>query len=115
MVSGLPRDRGRHFPLGGQRRRNLPSRPFGRRGARACQGPCGWADVGVCLRLVSEQAALTFLHVRNEAYDLCFPELLASDVRLRKLLELLRSQGLRALFDALPGYELSRTFESRSL
>ena len=76
---------------------------------------CGWADIGVCLRLVSEQAGLTFLHVRDEAYDLCFPQSLASDVRFTKLLVLLRSPGLRALFDALPGYELSRTFESRSL
>jgi len=75
----------------------------------------GWADVGVCLRLVSEQAGLTFLHVRDEAYDICFPESLAADVRLKKLLELMRSPGLQALFASLPGYELSRNFESRSL
>jgi molybdate-binding protein len=44
---------------------------------------CGWAEVGVCLRLVSEQAGLRFIHVRNEAYDLCFPTALQSDIRLR--------------------------------
>jgi molybdate-binding protein len=98
----------------------LGKHPAPRRIARDHRGVaeavgCGWADVGVCLRLVSEQAGLTFLHVRDEAYDLCFPQSLASDVRLKKLLELMRSPGLRALFDALPGYELSRTFESRSL
>jgi molybdate-binding protein/DNA-binding XRE family transcriptional regulator len=81
--------------------------------AEAIRG--GWADVGVCLRLVGEQAGLTFLHVRDEAFDLCFPEALASDVRLRKLLDLMRSQGLRAQLDALPGYALSRSFESRAL
>ena len=35
---------------------------------------CGWADAGVCLRLASEEAGLDFLRVREEAYDLCFPE-----------------------------------------
>jgi molybdate-binding protein/DNA-binding XRE family transcriptional regulator len=76
---------------------------------------CGWADVGVCLRLVSEQAGLRFLHVRDEAYDLCFPESLALDERMKKMLELMRSPRIGALFDALPGYELSRNFESRLL
>ena len=33
----------------------------------------GWADVGVCVRLVSEEAGLDFLTVREETYDLCFP------------------------------------------
>jgi hypothetical protein len=64
---------------------------------------------------VGEQAGLTFLHVRDEAFDLCFPEALASDVRLRKLLDLMRSPGLRAQLDALPGYGLARSFESRAL
>ena len=98
----------------------LGQRPAPRRLARDHWGVaeavrCGWADVGVCLRLVSEQAGLSFLHVRDEAYDLCFPESFSADVRLKKLLELLRSPSLRRLFAALPGYELSRTLESRSL
>ena len=33
----------------------------------------GWADVGVCVRLVSEEAGLDFLTVREETCDLCFP------------------------------------------
>ena len=33
---------------------------------------CGWADVGVCLQLVSEEAGLKFLSVRRESYDLCY-------------------------------------------
>ena len=32
----------------------------------------GWADVGVCVRLVSDEAGLDFVAVREEAYDLCF-------------------------------------------
>jgi molybdate-binding protein/DNA-binding XRE family transcriptional regulator len=76
---------------------------------------CGWADAGICLRLVSEEAGLTFLHVRDEAYDLCFLEWLADDLRLKKLLAVMRSPGLRALFAGLPGYELSRTFDCRTI
>jgi molybdate-binding protein/DNA-binding XRE family transcriptional regulator len=71
----------------------------------------GWADVGVCLRLVSEQAGLKFIHVRNEAYDLCFPASLLSDIRMKKLIEVLRSTPVRRLFESLPGYELSHNVE----
>lgn len=75
----------------------------------------GLADVGVCLRLVCDQAGLKFIHVRNEAYDLCFPESLAADIRLKKLLELIRSPDVQALFASLPGYGLSRTLEPRPI
>ena len=40
----------------------------------------GWADAGVCLRLVSDQAGLDFLSIREEAYDLCFS---ADDATIR--------------------------------
>jgi molybdate-binding protein/DNA-binding XRE family transcriptional regulator len=75
----------------------------------------GWADVGVCLRLVSEQAGLRFIHIRNEAYDLCFPTSLESDIRLKKLIEVLRSTTFRRLFESLPGYELSETIEASEI
>jgi molybdate-binding protein/DNA-binding XRE family transcriptional regulator len=76
---------------------------------------CGWADAGICLRLVSEEAGLTFLHVRDEAYDLCFLESFSADLRLRRLLAVMRSPGLRSLFAGLPGYGLSRTFDCRTI
>jgi molybdate-binding protein len=75
----------------------------------------GWADVGVCLRLVSEQAGLRFMHVRNEAYDLCFPVSLETDIRLKKLIEVLRSAAMRRLFGSVPGYAFSRAIESRGI
>ena len=34
---------------------------------------CGWADIGICLRLVSDEAGLGFLTVREEEYDYCYP------------------------------------------
>src|SRR5205823_4361280 len=47
----------------------------------------GWADLGVCLRLVSDEARLGFLGVRREVYDICFPNLWKDDRRLRALLD----------------------------
>jgi molybdate-binding protein/DNA-binding XRE family transcriptional regulator len=73
---------------------------------------CGWADVGVCLRLVSEQAGLRFIHVRKEPYDLCFATSLEGDMRLRKLIEVLHSASMRRLFESLPGYEISQSIET---
>jgi molybdate-binding protein/DNA-binding XRE family transcriptional regulator len=75
----------------------------------------GQADVGVCLRLVSEQAGLRFIPVRQEAFELCFPDALAGDIRLKKLIELVHSPQVRALFSPFPGYKLSRSIEPRSI
>jgi molybdate-binding protein/DNA-binding XRE family transcriptional regulator len=69
---------------------------------------CGWADVGVCLRLVCAEAGLKFIKVREEAYDLCFPTSIESDPRVRKLIGVIRSPALRTLYEALPGYRVSR-------
>ena len=71
---------------------------------------CNWADIGVCLRLVAEEAGLKFIKVREEAYDLCFPASLAADPRLSKLIATIRSPAFKALFP-LPGYHLSRAVE----
>jgi molybdate-binding protein/DNA-binding XRE family transcriptional regulator len=70
---------------------------------------CGWADAGICLRLASEEAGLDFLSVREEAYDLCFPEALADDTRLRALVAAVRSPSYRRALDDLPGYDSSET------
>jgi len=66
---------------------------------------CGWADLGVCLRLVCEEAGLDFLGVRLEAYDLCFPDTFADDPRLQALVEAVRSSLFRRLLGTLPGYQ----------
>lgn len=96
----------------------LGNRPAPRRIAKDHQGVaeairCGWADVGVCLRLVSDQARLAFVPIRQEAYDLCFPQSLEGDPRLNKLRDVLRSAALQSQFSALPGYRLSRDLPIR--
>jgi molybdate-binding protein/DNA-binding XRE family transcriptional regulator len=70
-----------------------------------------WADAGICLRLTSEEASLSFLSVRREAYDICFPDAFADDPRLRALLQVARSASLRRSLGELPGYHTLRTGE----
>jgi molybdate-binding protein/DNA-binding XRE family transcriptional regulator len=76
---------------------------------------CGWADAGVCLRLVSEEAGLSFLPVREEGYDFCFPEAALSDPRLQALIRVLRSVEFRRVLGELPGYDATDTGEEREI
>jgi molybdate-binding protein/transcriptional regulator with XRE-family HTH domain len=71
----------------------------------------GWADAGVCLRLASEEAGLDALGIRHEAYDLCFPDALKGDPRLRALIDAVRSTSYRRLLRDLPGYETAESGE----
>jgi molybdate-binding protein/transcriptional regulator with XRE-family HTH domain len=71
----------------------------------------GWADAGVCLRLVSEEAGLDFLHVRDEIYDLCFPDRWDGDHRIQALLQVVRSSSYRRALGELPGYDSAETGE----
>ncbi len=65
----------------------------------------GWGDAGVCLRLVSEEAALRFLPLHWEGYDLCYPVALEQDPRLLALTELVRTLAWRELIADVPGYD----------
>ncbi|KAF0216526.1 MAG: molybdate metabolism transcriptional [Geobacteraceae bacterium] len=71
----------------------------------------GWAGAGVSVRLVSEEAGLDFISVREEAYDLCVPASHADDPRVRALVEVVRSTSLRNMLRELPGYDVSATGE----
>jgi molybdate-binding protein/transcriptional regulator with XRE-family HTH domain len=75
----------------------------------------GWADAGVCLRLVSEEAGLDFLGVREEAYDLCFPSPWKNDPRIQALLDALRAPSYRKALGELPGYNSADTGEMHSM
>ncbi|GAC1448727.1 MAG: hypothetical protein NVSMB9_32170 [Isosphaeraceae bacterium] len=75
----------------------------------------GWADAGICLRLAGEEAGLGFLAVREEAYDLCFPESLRDDPRVRALIAAVRSTPYRRLLAELPGYASAETGELRQV
>jgi molybdate-binding protein/DNA-binding XRE family transcriptional regulator len=72
---------------------------------------CGWADAGVCLRLVSEEAGLRFLGVRDEVYDLCYPVRAEFEPRMQALVRAVRSPSYRRLLAELPGFDASCTGE----
>jgi molybdate-binding protein/DNA-binding XRE family transcriptional regulator len=72
---------------------------------------CGWADVGICLRLASEEAGLDFVGIRQEDYDLCYPAEYETDPRIRALVEAVRSVSYRRALGDLPGYDVSQTGE----
>ena len=67
----------------------------------------GWADAGVCVRLVSEEAGLRFLSVRIENYDLCFHKSTQADPRIQALVRVARSPEYRRLLSDLPGYSVA--------
>lgn len=71
----------------------------------------GWADAGVCVQLVAEEAGLNFLPVRTETLDFIFPESIAQDPRILALIRLLRSASHRRLIGSLPGYDTRETGE----
>lgn len=75
---------------------------------------CGWADYGVCVRLVAEDARLKFLSVRQEAYDLVYRQHDDHDDRLRAMWTVLRSPRYRQLLSELPGYDISPLGEMES-
>ena len=66
---------------------------------------CGWADLGVCLRLVSDEAGLGFLGIREEQYDYCYSVELEGDPRIQALVETVRSSTYRGVLSDLPGYD----------
>jgi molybdate-binding protein/DNA-binding XRE family transcriptional regulator len=71
----------------------------------------GWAEAGVSVRLVSDEAGLDFIALREEAYDLCIPESQADDPRVRALVEVVRSASLKDMLRELPGYDVKSTGE----
>lgn len=75
----------------------------------------GLADAGVCLKLVSQQAGLDFLGIREEAYDLCFAAGAEHDPRIRALLTVIESPRFRKLIGELPGYATADTGTLRTV
>jgi len=94
----------------------LDRRPPPRRLARDHRGVvdairAGWADAGVCPRLVGEEAGLRFLFVREEIYELCFACASEGDPRLRALKDAVQSTSYREVLADLPGYDAAECGE----
>jgi putative molybdopterin biosynthesis protein len=61
--------------------------------------------------MVSEEAGLGFLSVREEDYDFCYPTELDGDPRLQALVDTVRSASYRGMLRELPGYDSTETGE----
>jgi molybdate-binding protein/transcriptional regulator with XRE-family HTH domain len=70
---------------------------------------CGWADIGPCVRLTSEESGLGFLKIQEKDYDLCFTAAVESDPRIAALVATLRSRRYRSRLAELPGYSTRQT------
>lgn len=75
----------------------------------------GWADAGVCVRLVSEEAGLRFLPVQEEIYELCIACGSEEDRRFRALQDSLRSADYRRVLTDLPGYDARECGDMRTV
>jgi molybdate-binding protein/DNA-binding XRE family transcriptional regulator len=73
---------------------------------------CGWADVGVCLQLASDEAGLNFLTVREESYDICYPAGAEADPRIQAMLRAMRMPAYRRLVGELPGFNTAQMGET---
>lgn len=98
----------------------LDTRPAPRRLARDHRGVaeavrCGWADAGVCLKLVAEEAGLRFMPVRTEGFDLCFTAKQSHDPRVQALVRVIQSSDYRRLLGELPGYDIANTGDLQSV
>jgi len=65
----------------------------------------GWAQAGICLRLVAEINGLEFLPVQQEDYDFCYRSDREDDPRIQALLDVVGSRSYRHQIDDLPGYD----------
>ena len=74
---------------------------------------CGWADIGPCVRLASEESGLRFLKVTEKDYDLCFSGATETEPRVSALLATIRSHSYRSRLSDLPGYSTKHTGELR--
>ena len=67
------------------------------------------------MRLVSEDAGLEFLSVRDETYDLCFATASAGDPRIQSLIAAVRSDPYRRLLGELPGNDTRHAGELENI
>jgi molybdate-binding protein len=69
----------------------------------------GWADAGVCHRLVAEHAGLEFLPVSQEAFDFCYPVHLENDPRILALRKVIRTASFRNCLASFSGIDSQTT------
>ncbi|HXV61357.1 MAG TPA: substrate-binding domain-containing protein [Vicinamibacteria bacterium] len=75
----------------------------------------GYAQAGIAVRLAAEEAGLDFVLVQQEDYELCYRNELRGDEPIAALRKALKRAELRRLTRDLPGLEVARMGEERSV
>ncbi len=75
----------------------------------------GYAQAGIAVRLAAEEAGLDFVTLQQEDYELCYPNDLRGDEPVAALRKALKRAELRRLTRDLPGLEVARMGEERSV
>ena len=75
----------------------------------------GYAQAGIAVRLAAEEAGLDFVTLQQEDYELCYRNDLRGDEPVAALRKALKRAELRRLTRDLPGLEVARMGEERSV
>ena len=75
----------------------------------------GWAEAGVCVRPAAAEAQLAFIHLHQEAYELCIPDRHMDDARIRALVTVLQSSAYRQWLADVPGCTSREAGDLRSV
>jgi len=75
----------------------------------------GYAQAGIAVRLVAEEAGLDFVTLQQEDYELCYRNDLRGDEPVAALRRALKRAELKRLTRDLPGLDVARMGEERSV
>lgn len=75
----------------------------------------GVADVGVAVESAALAAALSFVPVVEESFELIVPQRRLANPAVARLLDVLGSRSFRDEAAAVPGYDVSRAGHARSV
>jgi len=75
----------------------------------------GYAQAGIAVRLVAEELGLDFVALQQEDYELCYRNDLHGDEPVARLRKALKRAELKRLTRDLPGLEVTRMGEERSV
>ncbi|MCL2013165.1 MAG: helix-turn-helix domain-containing protein [Cystobacterineae bacterium] len=64
----------------------------------------GGADAGISIRAAALAYGLDFIPLSQERFDFVFPQEMANDLRVERLVDILRSRAFRREVDAMGGY-----------
>lgn len=75
----------------------------------------GYAQAGIAVKLAADEAGLNFVSLQQEDYELCYRDALAGAEPIAALRKALKRAQLKRLMGDLPGLDVTRMGEERSV